>query len=115
MAITITREILDEVRNLRLWHWREAMKARSYQSIAQTRAHSCAGDATYAARMQTLANDWDIQAHTHIKAVQTLNSFFPVDDTAELDESLRANPPTVEAPGGHAVNRNYIGQKDTQS
>lgn len=65
-------------------------------------------------RMADLKN---ADANHHIRAVQTLNSFFDVGDTAEQDDE-RAKAPFAEVSlhygareGGKSVARNYIGQK----
>lgn len=117
MAITITREVLDEVRKLRLWHWREAMAARKQSQNAQDRAEAVKGDRTYSAQMQGMADLRNADANHHIRAVQTLNSFFEVGDTAEQDDE-RAKAPFAEVSlhygareGGKSIARNFIGQK----
>ncbi len=59
-----------ELRALRLWHWRSAIEQRMLEMHvifpASIRHHKAKAD-------------------FHIKAVQTLNDFFNVDDTAEKD------------------------------
>ncbi len=114
MAITITREVLDEVRKLRLWHWREAMAARKQAQNAQDRAEAVKGDRTYSAQMQGMADLKNADANHHIRAVQTLNSFFPVGDTAEQDDERSKVPfaeVTLNPEPKRSIPRDFIGQK----
>lgn len=112
MAITITREVLDEVRKLRLWHWREAMAARKQAQNAQDRAEAVKGDRTYSAQMQGMADLRNADANYHIRAVQTLNSFFDVGDTAEQDDAQTARAEvSLNSEVKPKFNRDFIGMK----
>lgn len=64
----------SELRELRLWHWKEAKNARNAADDGRTSKHS----------------KLDHQkAHTHhMRAVQALNDCFPVGDYADRDEEL---------------------------
>lgn len=56
----------EELRELRLWHWREANTATRYMRDRRTSRHT--------------QEKW-AKAHTfHTRAVQTLNACFPVGD-----------------------------------
>lgn len=59
-------ELSDRLRELRLWHWKEAQRWRRDADDY----------------VEGLA---DKQAGKHLKFVQTLNDFFPIGDTAEND------------------------------
>lgn len=59
-----------ELRALRLWHWRSAMEQRTLQ------AHVI---------FPSSIRHHQAKADFHIKAVQTLNDYFNIDDTAEKD------------------------------
>lgn len=112
MAITITREVLDEVRALRLWHWREALMARKQAQNAQDRSDALKADTTYSAQMQGMADLKNADANRHIRAVQTLNSFFDVGDTAEGDDKpLPVISSTEAVSPSPSIPRNFIGQK----
>lgn len=94
--ITITREVLDEVRALRLYHWRRVTVNRNSEAYCQSKGYT------------QRAEDFKRKASFHLGAVQTLNSFFDVGDTAERDDSpsvavVDTKPATLQ--------RNYIGQK----
>lgn len=66
-----------ELRALRLWHWKQAMDARQDTRDAERYR-------PYAIRI------FEATVGFHIKAVQTLNDFFPVGDTAEDDAAREA-------------------------
>lgn len=104
MAITITREALDEVRKLRLWHWQEAMTARKQAQNATDRAEALKADKTYSRQMQGMADLRNADADFHIRAVQTLNSFFDIGDTAEHDDNQNVS-------NTKSVVRDFIGMK----
>lgn len=65
-------KVLSEVRDLRLWHWQELLKCRKVQAGAANTA---------------LWHNYEKLVSHHMRAVQTLNSFFPVGDTAERDHA----------------------------
>ena len=67
----------DKLRNLRLWHWREAMHYRKRAKVWRQRGKS------------DMEREMDERANQHIKFVQTLNDFFPMGDTAEQDDAKR--------------------------
>lgn len=73
-------EQLDRLRELRLWHWRQALQCRNN---AQTDRISDAPLPVYQELM-------DVHANRHIRFVQTLNDFFAMDDTAEADAAKAA-------------------------
>lgn len=63
-------DALRRLRELRVWHWRQLLRARMFQ-------RSCAS--------ASLARQYDQEAATHLGFVQSLNDFFPMGDTAEAD------------------------------
>lgn len=128
MSITITNETLVRLRTLRLWHWREALSYRRQAEAADKRTG--VGDKRYAGQMRAIATVKNLQADTHIFAVQTLNDFFAPGDTAERDDEADSNPPAAApvpfytkpidptrraSPLVPTITRNFIGLKDEQS
>lgn len=67
------KETQERLRNLRLWHWSMVSYHRS-TAVDMRRREDRMGGVYH-----------DAQANFHLKAVQTLNDFFPVGDTAEQD------------------------------
>ena len=66
----------DDVRALRLWHWRGVMHHRNAANFYRTK------------KGYEKEIEWrDRQADFHLKAVQTLNQFFEAGDTAEKDDT----------------------------
>ena len=65
---------LIQLRAIRVYHWKEVVVARGIANAHREQGNA----ATWAAQMDEVAN-------VHLKFVQTLNDFFPVDDTAEQD------------------------------
>lgn len=66
-----------KLRGLRLWHWQRAMKYRELQgSLERFNSRS----------LRDCIKRYDESASVHLSAVQTLNEFFDIDDTAEQDE-----------------------------
>jgi hypothetical protein len=65
---------LSSVRELRAWHWREVTRNRGHQI-----RYEKMGGSEARAKMHRKIADF------HLKAVQTLNEFFAVGDTAEKD------------------------------
>lgn len=100
MAITITREVLDELRALRLYHWRRAIVHRNGEEYCKSKGYL------------KDAEGFNRKANRHICAVQTLNSFFDVGDTAEKDDAQTACAEvSLNSEVKPKSNRNYIGQK----
>lgn len=62
----------ERLRQLRLWHWRAALSARDRARPMLPWGKRNAF--------------WDDLANKHIRFVQTLNDFFEVGETAELDD-----------------------------
>lgn len=69
--------VLAKVRELRLWHWQQAMRYRESQRHLETFNKRSLRDCI---------NSYDRSANIHLTAVQTLNEFFDIGDTAERDE-----------------------------
>lgn len=65
-------EDLARLRALRLWHWQKFLHFREHEI-------------KFKVEFPISSNDCKILADFHIKQVQLLNDFFPVDDTAEKD------------------------------
>lgn len=78
---------LPKLRALRLWHWRKALGTRKACRVAIRRADAAkdAGNDRLHMRLMGSARLLDSEANGHISAVQTLNEFFNVGDTAEKD------------------------------
>lgn len=68
-------KILDGLRELRLWHWNSVVSGRV-----------CAGVQELLGQVE-VAKTFNDSADFHLKQVQLLNDFFPIDDTAENDAS----------------------------
>lgn len=82
---TITGHSIERLRQLRLWHWREARRMRARQQAFETER------AGYNSERNRQLVDVDIDrckslADMHIGFVQTLNDFFEIGDTAEKDD-----------------------------
>lgn len=74
-GVAIHPETLVELRALRLWHWKECLANREIAQDARGAGSAFARDSAEFSR----------RANFHLKAVQTLNDFFPAGDTAEGD------------------------------
>lgn len=73
----ITYGTLERVRKLRLWHWQKAMHYRKMQrELEEFKTRS----------LRDCIKRYDEAANIHLTAVQTLNEFFEIGDTAEQDE-----------------------------
>lgn len=70
-AVALSHNAIARLRELRLWHYKQSVGAQ----ISADNFHDLLKYAEYAERYVAL----------HIGFVQTLNDFFPADDTAELD------------------------------
>jgi hypothetical protein len=67
----VLTDALPRLRELRLWHWQQAMECRAKGKMAR--------------EARTPMPSFDDRANQHIKFVQTLNDFFPMGDNAERD------------------------------
>lgn len=68
----------SRLRALRLWHWRKAMKFREAQrDLEEFKSRS----------IKDCIKNYDKFANEHLTAVQTLNEFFDIGDTAERDDA----------------------------
>jgi hypothetical protein len=77
---------LERLRELRLWHWEQALHCRAEsQAFAKLAKVSASAKAC-----NSMAGNWHEKANLHVKFVQTLNDFFPVGDTAENDAAEEA-------------------------
>lgn len=63
----------DELRALRLWHWRKTLKLRAKANDLTTSDHAAAR--------------YNSKADFHIKQVQALNELFPLGDNVEGDNA----------------------------
>lgn len=69
--------LLVRLRALRLWHWQKAMKFRNGQrDLEEFKSRS----------LKDCTKRYDNYANEHLTAVQTLNEFFDIGDTAERDD-----------------------------
>lgn len=66
-----------KLRGIRLWHWQQAMKYRAAQRHLET---------FNSRSLRDCIKRYDEAASVHLSAVQTLNEFFDIGDTAEQDE-----------------------------
>ena len=66
-----------KLRELRLWHWQQAMRYREQQrTLEEFKSRS----------LQDCIKNYDKFASFHLTQVQTLNEFFIIGDTAEQDD-----------------------------
>ena len=74
---------LTELRALRLWHWREVLKASKLRDDIEFALAEChdPNRSYFEERLTRAQRRWAM----HMGAVQTLNSFFDLGDTAEKD------------------------------
>ena len=77
----MTAAQVARLRELRLWHWREAMKQRARERRLES----------FIVPLPEKVGQARELANFHIKQVQTLNDFFPMGDTAERDLQLFPN------------------------
>lgn len=73
--------MLDRLRALRLWHWRMAMRHRALQHEVEAILVT-----TNSSSLKSAVKTYADAASVHLHAVQTLNEFFPIGDTAEADD-----------------------------
>lgn len=75
--------MLIELRALRLWHWKEVLKASKLRDDVEFAMRECNGPnrSYFEERLTRAKARWTM----HMGAVQTLNSFFDLGDTAEKD------------------------------
>lgn len=67
---------IERLRALRLWHWKMALSYREQQvHLESFKSRS----------LKDTINRYKAAADRHLTAVQTLNEFFPIGDTAERD------------------------------
>jgi hypothetical protein len=72
----------SRLRELRLSHWRAAMKFRAAQrNLEEFKSRS----------LKDCIKRYDTYANEHLTAVQTLNEFFDIGDTAERDDANAAD------------------------
>ena len=71
-----------KLRGLRLWHWRLALRHRAAERELEALAEQ-RNSGSLKNSIKTYAD----AANVHFSAVQTLNSFFEIGDTAEKDEA----------------------------
>lgn len=79
-AITLT-----DLRALRLWHWRRVVSASKLRNNLEYSLRECMHPTTIDSilyRLDAVRADHAV----HMRAVQTLNSFFAIGDTAERDD-----------------------------
>lgn len=70
VIVSLNNDGMQKLRELRLWHRNQAMY---YRSLANH------------IRPGIMSQNHIASSNEHIKFVQTLNNFFPVDDTADKD------------------------------
>lgn len=75
--------VLTELRALRLWHWREVLKASKLRDDVEFAMRECSGPnrSYFEEQLKKAKARWAM----HMGAVQTLNSFFTHGDTAAKD------------------------------
>ncbi len=69
-GIELNNDHIQDVRELRLWHWSRVLAERLNEKTAIG---------------ITISMIFKERANFHLRQVQTLNMFFPVGDTAEKD------------------------------
>lgn len=80
--VFIDPELSARLRALRLYHWRAAMKFReSQRDLEVFKSRS----------LKDCIKNYDKFANEHLTAVQTLNEFFGIGDTAERDDANAAD------------------------
>lgn len=72
----------DRVRELRLWHWRLALQHRAAERELEALAEQ-----RKSGSLKSSIKTYRDAANVHFSAVQTLNEFFGIGDTAEKDEA----------------------------
>lgn len=65
---------METLRDIRLFHWREAMRMRR-----RAKGYTAKGN-------NAVAKALNKQANKHTRYVQVLNDHFPIGDTAERDD-----------------------------
>lgn len=75
--------LIDRLRALRLWHWQQAMKYRAYPRELEIKNIQS---------LRLVIKRYDSLAGHHLTAVQTLNEFFEIGDTAERDDHNEVQP-----------------------
>lgn len=80
--IPISPTSLNRLRELRLWHWRQFIKLGKW-----AHGHENASPQFNSPKRVQLAKTFREGSNFHIMQVQLLNDFFPIDDTAEKDDS----------------------------
>lgn len=78
--------LLDRLRALRLWHWRLGLKHRSGQDTLEALAAD-----RKSGSLKDCIRTYREAANVHFTAVQTLNEFFEIGDTAERDANETAD------------------------
>lgn len=80
--MNITYATIERLRKLRLWHWHMAMRHRKAENeLIEIKAKH--GGSSLKSCIKTYSE----AANLHLTAVQTLNEFFEIGDTAEQDDS----------------------------
>jgi len=80
LGLTRNTKNLQALRELRLWHWFEYLRNDRLEGVW---AEKAAKGRVFL--VQRNRQKYRNTATFHIRAVQALNEFFPINDTAELD------------------------------
>lgn len=79
---------IERLRELRLWHWKLGLKHRQLQYDLEAQQ----GTRKKSSSLKDCIKTYSDAANVHFTAVQTLNEFFPIGDTAERDaENAKQN------------------------
>lgn len=81
------RAFIERLRELRLWHWKQGLKHRQLQYSAEKALMKN----TKSESIKLYVDSYKSEANVHFTAVQTLNEFFPIGDTAERDAENESN------------------------
>ena len=83
----IPQIVHTRLRELRLWHWKLGLKHRQgqYDLEALQNTHKKSSS------LKDCIKTYSDAANVHFTAVQTLNEFFPIGDTAERDAENESN------------------------
>jgi len=78
---------LIHLRELRLWHWKLGLKHRQLQYDLET----LQAENKKSSSLKGCITTYSDATNDHFTAVQTLNEFFPIGDTAERDAENESN------------------------
>lgn len=82
-----------QLRKLRLWHWLEMLKAvKEYEESDYAADRHMQGNPGFSEKLRADARSARAKRAIHLGAVQVLNDFFPMGETAEKDHEAGMRP-----------------------